>query len=128
MVQGIQHKKQIVLDCHKTLKANLMFCHKRPADNRRPYMTDVRNHFSFGMARHQLADKNIADFLFPIKGFLQNGIVVDLSIIVPVYNGEKYIGQLLDSIHAIDAVSVEALFVDDGSVAYAGFRRHPCIP
>lgn len=42
--------------------------------------------------------------------------MVDLSIIVPVYNGEKYIGQLLDSIHAIDAVSVEALFVDDGSV------------
>ena len=46
--------------------------------------------------------------------------MVDLSIIVPVYNGEKYIGQLLDSIHAIGAVSMEVLFIDDGSVDGGG--------
>lgn len=41
--------------------------------------------------------------------------MTDLSIIVPVYNGEKYLGQLLESICAIEAVSAEILMVDDGS-------------
>ncbi|MCM1263821.1 MAG: glycosyltransferase family 2 protein [Butyrivibrio sp.] len=41
--------------------------------------------------------------------------MTDLSIIVPVYNGEKYLGQLLESICAIKAVSTEILMIDDGS-------------
>lgn len=41
--------------------------------------------------------------------------MMDLSIIVPVYNGEKYLRQLLESVCAIKAVSAEILMVDDGS-------------
>ena len=46
--------------------------------------------------------------------------MVDLSIIVPVYNGERYLKQLLDSIHAITIVSMEVLFIDDGSADNSG--------
>lgn len=39
---------------------------------------------------------------------------MDLSIIVPVYNGEKYLGQLLESLCFMGAVSSEILMIDDG--------------
>ncbi len=41
--------------------------------------------------------------------------MTDLSIVVPVYNGEQYLAQLLDSICAICAVSIEVVVVNDGS-------------
>lgn len=41
--------------------------------------------------------------------------MVDLSIIVPVYNGERYLKPLLDSICGISAISTEILLIDDGS-------------
>lgn len=38
-----------------------------------------------------------------------------LSIIIPVYNGEKYIGKMLDSILSVDAKDIEVIVVNDGS-------------
>lgn len=46
--------------------------------------------------------------------------MMDLSIIVPVYNGEKYLSQLLDSICAISTISAEILMIDDGSTDTSG--------
>ena len=40
----------------------------------------------------------------------------DLSVIVPVYNGERYLPQLLESITAIHKISMEILLIDDGSI------------
>lgn len=42
--------------------------------------------------------------------------MTELSIIVPVYNGEKYLAELLDSICAIRDISVEILLINDGSL------------
>lgn len=41
--------------------------------------------------------------------------MTDLSIIVPVYNGEQYLAQLLDSICAICCTTIEVVMVNDGS-------------
>ncbi len=41
--------------------------------------------------------------------------MIDLSIVVPVYNGQGYLRPLLDSICRIKAVSAEILLIDDGS-------------
>ena len=41
--------------------------------------------------------------------------MIDLSIVVPVYNGQRYLKPLLDSICRIKAVSAEILLIDDGS-------------
>lgn len=46
---------------------------------------------------------------------LRKGKPMDISIIVPVYNGEKYLAPLLDDICAIQKFSLEVLLVDDGS-------------
>lgn len=43
-------------------------------------------------------------------------MMVELSVIVPVYNGERYLPQLLDSICAIRKISLEIILVNDGSV------------
>lgn len=41
--------------------------------------------------------------------------MTELSIIVPVYNGEKYLSELLDSLIAIQHIETEIIVVDDGS-------------
>lgn len=41
--------------------------------------------------------------------------MVDLSIIVPVYNGERYLKPLLDSICGMGTITAEILLIDDGS-------------
>lgn len=41
--------------------------------------------------------------------------MVDLSIIVPVYNGERYLKPLLDSICGMGTIAAEILLIDDGS-------------
>ena len=38
-----------------------------------------------------------------------------ISIIIPVYNGEKYLRECLDSILAQTCADIEVLAVDDGS-------------
>ena len=38
-----------------------------------------------------------------------------VSVIVPVYNSEKYIAESLDSILASDYADIEVVCVDDGS-------------
>ena len=38
-----------------------------------------------------------------------------VSVIVPVYNSEKYIAEALDSILASDYADIEVVCVDDGS-------------
>ncbi len=43
----------------------------------------------------------------------------DLSIIIPVYNGERYLTQLLESITAIEKISMEILLIDDGSTDHS---------
>ena len=40
---------------------------------------------------------------------------VKLSVIIPVYNAEKYIGQCLDSILSSPLGDMELLVIDDGS-------------
>lgn len=40
---------------------------------------------------------------------------MDISIVIPVYNGEKYLPPLLDDICAIKKISLEVLLIDDGS-------------
>ena len=67
--------------------------------------------------------KNIRRRRYAKSGFARLWKViymVDLSIIVPVYNGERYLKQLLDSIHAITIGSMEVLFIDDGSADNSG--------
>ena len=38
-----------------------------------------------------------------------------LSIIVPMYNVEKYLRQCLDSIYKLDKIEKEVILVNDGS-------------
>lgn len=46
----------------------------------------------------------------------KNGKLVELlSVIVPVYNAEKYIGRCIESILAQVKVNLELIVVDDGS-------------
>jgi len=40
---------------------------------------------------------------------------IDVSIIIPVYNGEKYISECLESIRVQTLASFEVLIIDDGS-------------
>jgi glycosyltransferase involved in cell wall biosynthesis len=40
---------------------------------------------------------------------------VDVSIIVPVYNSEKYLGRLYESLVGQTHKDIEIIFVDDGS-------------
>ena len=42
-------------------------------------------------------------------------IVIWLSIIIPVYNGEKYIGRAIKSIINQDTTGIEIIIIDDGS-------------
>ena len=41
--------------------------------------------------------------------------MTSVSVIVPVYNSEKYLRQCLDSLVAQDFPDLELVFVDDGS-------------
>ena len=43
-----------------------------------------------------------------------------ISIIVPVYNVEEYIGKCLDSILSQDYVNIEVICVNDGSTDNSG--------
>ena len=47
--------------------------------------------------------------------YCQNMSNPKVSVLVPVYNGEKYLRECLDSILAQDYASVEILVADDGS-------------
>ena len=40
---------------------------------------------------------------------------IDLSIIIPIYNVEKYIFEFLNSIKLQSTPQIEFIFVDDGS-------------
>ena len=40
----------------------------------------------------------------------------DLSIIVPIYNGEKYIRKTIDNLLKIEQISFEILIINDGSI------------
>lgn len=60
-----------------------------------------------------------------------------LSVVVPVYNGERYLGECLDSILAQSLTALEILVVDDGSTdrtreiaeqyAHRDARVHVCV-
>ncbi len=39
-----------------------------------------------------------------------------LSIIVPIYNGERYLAECLDSMDMFDKEKVEILLIDDGDL------------
>ena len=43
-----------------------------------------------------------------------------ISVIIPVYNVEKYIRRCLDSVLAQEGVSLEVILVDDGSTDSSG--------
>lgn len=40
---------------------------------------------------------------------------VEISVIIPVYNGEKFLAQCFDSIKKQNIANIEVIFVDDGS-------------
>ena len=40
---------------------------------------------------------------------------IRLSVIVPVYNVEKYLGKCVDSVLAQDIADMEVILIDDGS-------------
>ena len=46
--------------------------------------------------------------------------IPDISIIVPCYNAEKYIGVCLDSLRAQKSPEIEMVFIDDGSADATG--------
>jgi glycosyltransferase involved in cell wall biosynthesis len=69
-----------------------------------------------------LIPKTITDFLqFPEKYSLGNNPSTDasekplISIIIPVYNGEKFIQQAIDNILSQQYPAIEIIMVDDGS-------------
>lgn len=39
----------------------------------------------------------------------------DISVVIPCYNAEKWVGRAIDSVLAQEGVSVEVIVVDDGS-------------
>ena len=45
---------------------------------------------------------------------------MDISVVVPVYNTEKYIRKCVDSIINQQKVSIEIILVDDGSIDSSG--------
>ena len=51
---------------------------------------------------------------------VSEGKLVDLSIIVPIYNVEEYLIECLDSIDAQEGVDFEVILVDDGATDSSG--------
>lgn len=45
----------------------------------------------------------------------ENEPAIDLSVIIPVYNGEKYIKSVVEPVLTINDISYEIIIVDDGS-------------
>ena len=41
--------------------------------------------------------------------------MADISVIIPIYNGEKYLERCMDSILSQSGVEVEVICIDDGS-------------
>ena len=44
---------------------------------------------------------------------VNNGSTVKISVVIPVFNGEKYISHLIDSLKAQTFTDLEFIFVDD---------------
>ena len=46
--------------------------------------------------------------------------MIDVSVIIPVYNTEKYLQRCVDSVIGQQGVSVEIILIDDGSTDSSG--------
>ncbi len=72
----------------------------------------------FGFTQHDshyyLQQKDVSDYLRYIGGNIRFEPVL-LSVIIPVYNAEQYIGQTLESILTQSLERIEIICVDDGS-------------
>ena len=51
---------------------------------------------------------------------MNNNTMPKISVIVPVYNAEKYLHRCIDSILAQTFTDFELLLIDDGSKDYSG--------
>lgn len=66
-------------------------------------------------ANHIVISKNIDDFRNDVLDWTKNQANIDLSIILPVYNVEKYLAKCIQTITAWDFKNLEFIFIDDGS-------------
>ena len=104
----------------KQLRSMLLTYSRREADRKLPYLQHMRDELA-GPFEKKLFDRSLLD---PMDWYRLERIVtnpeefaqtIDVSVIIPVYNGEAYIEQCLKTVLFPCVVNVEVICVDDGS-------------
>ena len=104
----------------KQLRSMLLTYSRLEADRKLPYLQHMRDELA-GPFEKKLFDRSLLD---PMDWYRLERIVtnpeefaqtIDVSVIIPVYNGEAYIEQCLKTVLFPCVVNVEVICVDDGS-------------